>query len=332
MKGLVAILAALLALTACNESKVAPLSSKTSPTASSCPTVYHDLSGRCISQVPDGIYGNSNTIGIRIGNGGAGISGLVGALAQAYLAEYKDDPGISSFSIAWYKTDSTVSLAWLKDGKSDVALTYDEALELQATEGPNAYASERTYIFNDHFYVVGPASNPAGLNGTEQMDIAFTKIMMNGCSKPDSAPACAVFMSRDDLSATNLKEKRVWTGLVPAETLMQTSWYVRHPSFPDVALKYANDQSYYTLTDKGTWLSNRGHTGNLRIFLDGTKPDQNLLLLPAHATIALHKARSSEYPKKFVDWMASPRGQAVIDNFGVSQYGEQLYSPVGPTK
>ncbi len=283
---------------------------------------------------------------IRIANGGAGAAGLIEALAHAYLRTHPRDEHGHPYAIAWYLTDTTFSIAALDQKVVDIGVTYDEKLERKAVA--DGYAARRDLIFMDHFLIVGPRSNPAALARGDDSNAAFLKVADHGCQRPfTGSPAtdCAYFLSRDDKSATEIKERQIF------DTVFATSdrhsnlrdrgyldagkaaWYYLCPKtpqacFPPVALARSNDGRLYTLTDWGTWLANGGLQGklpNLEIYLSGVeRSGQAILLNPANGLLS---AQASPDSKRFYDWLlAADGGQAVIRGFGADRYGQPLYT------
>jgi ABC-type tungstate transport system permease subunit len=297
--------------------------------------------------VDESVYpSNAPDTVIRIANGGAGAAGLIEALAHAYLRSHPKDEHGHPYAIAWYLTDTTFSIAALDQQIVDIAVTYDEKLERKAVA--DGYATRRDLIFMDHFLIVGPRSNPAALARGDDSNAAFLKIADHGCARPFTDPPatdCAYFLSRDDKSATEIKERQIF------DTVFATSdrhsnlrdrgyldggkaaWYYLCPKtpqacFPPVALARSNDGRLYTLTDWGTWLANGGLQGklpNLEIYLSGVeRSGQPILLNPANGLLS---AQASPDSRRFYDWLlAADGGQAVIRGFGADRYGQPLYT------
>lgn len=111
----------------------------------------------------DGGYETAKIHGVRlrIANGGAGQTGLIGAWADRFI-QYMVSKGMSPFQVrsirmyqdlivwtlfgrqvAWYLGDTTDSLALLSSGTVDVALTYNTAAENQVLDLGDAV--ERVY-------------------------------------------------------------------------------------------------------------------------------------------------------------------------------------------
>ena len=284
---------------------------------------------------------------IRIGNGGAGAAGLIEALAHAYLRIHPADEHGHPYAIAWYLTDTTFSIAALNQKVVDIGITYDEKLERKAVA--DGYATRRDFIFMDHFLIVGPQANPAGLAPGDNSNIAFLKIADHGCTRPFTGTPttdCAYFLSRDDQSATEIKERQIFDAVFAASSryanlrnrayldTAKAPWYYLCPKepqacFPPVALARSKDEGLYTLTDWGTWLANGGAQGklsNLKIYVSGLEPNgQPILLNPANGLLSVQATADA---KRFYEWLlAADGGQAVIRTFGTDRYGQPLYTP-----
>jgi ABC-type tungstate transport system permease subunit len=102
-----------------------------------------------------------------------------------------------SVKIGWYLSDTTESLASLAAGSIDIAVTYNKAAEMQSLKtgacvqrkcgflvgGCNWTCSFWLIIlpWQDQFYLVGPRSNPANLDGrTDDVLTMFNKIVIRG--------------------------------------------------------------------------------------------------------------------------------------------------------
>ncbi|KAF8445067.1 hypothetical protein L210DRAFT_3361159, partial [Boletus edulis BED1] len=270
--------------------------------------------------VYDGGLGGKD-IRLRIGNGGAGQSGLIGAWANAFI-QYCNKQSVEPFLVGWYLGDTTQSLSYLATGEIDVAVTYNEAAEMQACKTGSAV--ERVYGFRDHFWLVGPPSDPGKLNSAGGDVVAmFNQIVAQGNADVATPPTDRVpvrFLSRFDKSATNIKESLLFTqiGQVPWAYTYST-WYHQYPRFPLQALAAASALSEYTLTDKGTWLSSpEDVTSALSVFAQGGDINPNdPLLNPAHVILgAKADPANKEIWEKFIEWVKLPNGgQQVISDF-----------------
>ncbi|EOD50714.1 putative extracellular tungstate binding protein [Neofusicoccum parvum UCRNP2] len=273
---------------------------------------------------------NSTTL-LRIGNGGAGQSGLVKGkptLADAFINDSVAN-GTDPFSVAWITSDTTYSIQYLKTGQVDVGITYSPSAEAIAIAQGTA-KSPAHYAFRDHFLIAGPASNPANLpadsNMTATLELmsALHAAAVNA-TEIGAAAAPVRFLSRYDKSATNIKESSLWLGIgqVPWATAYST-WYHQYIAYPVQALEAAVALAEYTLTDRGTWLSLPAEaTEAFRIYKASGDDEDDELLNPAHLLVG-EKARYPDVAQAFAEWLVGPRGQAVVTGF--EKAGQRLYS------
>ncbi|GAW07402.1 extracellular tungstate binding [Lentinula edodes] len=292
----------------------------------------------------NGGYTDAKEIRLRIANGGAGQSGLVGALADAFVKwcvegnkstvedggkeQGSRDTKTSAFLVGWYLGDTTQSLAYLSSGWVDIAFTYNEAAEKAVVRSGKAVV--RKLIFLDHFYLVGPPSNPAGLTSTDLVYDAFAKIVDKGArdalappsSQTKTQPQPTRFLSRFDKSATNIKESGLFIDIGQVPWAHPPSpWYHIYPRFPRESLRAASVLGEYTLTDRGTWLSSeKGVREGLRVFKGEThlgdakdgEEDTRILLNPCNALLG-----------------SSPLDKDIAVEF-MRGDGEMIYSPMDP--
>ncbi len=260
-----------------------------------------------ISVKPKEIYGNEKNIKIRIGNGGAGPTGILRALAEDFLKEKNKDYGI-----AWYQDISVNTLSQLKNKVIDLALVYEKKQGEEAQK--EGWATNYTPIFNDHFLIVGPKKNPAKIEKSDSLGKIFLKIARLG-----DETSAKTFLSRDDNSGTNVKEKSIWQSVKLQPWRDNSPWYFKHSVFPRDALLYANEGELYTITDWGTWLSNKENIASLKIFLSGGKT----LLNPC---FALTGKNLSPEAAEFLEYLKSERAQNLIADFGKEKFGEALFT------
>ncbi|QRV82060.1 tungstate-binding protein [Ceratobasidium sp. AG-Ba] len=284
---------------------------------------------------------------LRISNGGAGLSGLVGNLSNLFIDSQMKAKNPKRFKIEWIKGDTTESLGYLATGQADVGITYNKAAECQAMH--DKVSDRREYGFRDHFYLVGPKANeknnsfnPAGLmpmptDGGKPENILqqMQKIVRTG-NQGNTPPTR--FLSRYDKSATNIKDSELFVsiGQVPWG-LAYSKWYHQYTMYPIDALQAAALLQEYTITDRGTWLStNKSYTDKLTIYNEGGDVNPaDPLLNPA---FFLTSAQSCDDNKKtanaFLDWVISGEGQKAVANFRKPDSTEWLYTsaPTDPNQ
>ena len=133
-------------------------------------------------------------------------------------------------------------------GDADVVFVHDTPSEEKfVAEG--AGVKRHLVMYND-FVLVGPKSDPAGVNGTKDIVAALKKI----------AAAKAPFASRGDDSGTHKAELRLWKTAGVDVKAVGEGWYKETGSGMGPTLNTASGLNAYTLTDRGTWLAfkNRG--------------------------------------------------------------------------
>jgi tungstate transport system substrate-binding protein len=181
--------------------------------------------------------------------------------------------------------------------------------------------NRRDVMYND-FILVGPADDPAGVSGTATAADALAAI----------AAAEAPFASRGDDSGTHTKEMSLWeaAGVTPGP---EGGWYNSLGQGMGETLTFANEAGAYTLTDRGTFLSQRDNLPNLTVVVGGESIEANAdpALLNPYGVIPVNPEKSDaingELAEAFAEWITSPAVQEQIGQFGVDVYGQPLFYP-----
>ncbi len=242
-----------------------------------------------------------------LATGSPGELGLVKALAAAFTPE-------TNTTLVWKKAGSGESLKMLKDKEVDMIMVHAPAAEKKAVQ--EGWATQRTLIGSNEFYLVGPASDPAKIAEAKNVVDAYTRI----------AQAKAKFFSRGDNSGTHKKELSIWekAGIKPGG-----DWYIVTKDFMTATLKRADAENGYFMTDSSTWAAEKKTVPNLKILFRGDKMLVNTyhaLAQPAGATPGAATAAN------FIDFVKSERGQQIIRDYGKEKYGEGLYNDAAYAK
>jgi tungstate transport system substrate-binding protein len=220
------------------------------------------------------------------------------------LPEFKKAAGIDVKVVA-VGTGQAIDIA--RRGDADVLFVHDQAAEEKFVAQGGA-ARRYPVMYND-FVLVGPKSDPTGVKGRDIVE-ALKKI----------AAANAPFVSRGDRSGTNAAEVRYWK---QAGVAGKGSGYRECGCGMGPDLNIASSTNAYTLADRGTWLSFRNR-GDLVILVQGDKR-----LFNQYGVMVVNPQRfphvQAAEAQKFVDWVTSPAGQAVIASYKIN--GEQLFFP-----
>ncbi len=197
-----------------------------------------------------------------------------------------------------------------QEGNADVLLVHAPSSEVDFMNGGNG--KDRLLVMHNDFIIVGPAKDPAGIKGLGPKD-AFVAIYKTG----------ALFVSRGDDSGTYKKEASFWTKaqLDPKGQ----AWFIETGQGMGASLTVASEKQAYILTDRATYLANKDKL-QLEILLEG-----NNALLNVYHVITVNPNKSDkinyEGALTFANFMVAPETQAVIGEFGVQKFGQQLFIP-----
>jgi tungstate transport system substrate-binding protein len=196
-------------------------------------------------------------------------------------------------------------------GDADVVFVHAKAAEEKfLAEG--AGVKRYPVMYND-FVLIGPKSDPAGINGGKDIVAALKVIKEKG----------APFISRGDRSGTHIAELNLWKAAGIDIEKDKGPWYKSIGQGMGAALNTAAASNAYVLSDRGTWLSFK-NPGDLAISIEGDKRLFNqygvMLVNPQK-----HPHVKKELGQAFIDWLVSPEGQKAIADYKIN--GQQLFYP-----
>ena len=255
---------------------------------------------------PEAIYGQGNK-SFKLATGSPGELGLLQALGEAFDKK-------EGARLIWIKAGSGASLNLLKTQQVDMIMVHaPEAVNKAIAEG---WATNRTLVGSNEFYIIGPKNDPANIKTATTGTDAYSKI----------AKVQAKFISRGDKSGTHQKEMDIWkkAGITP-----EGNWYIITNDFMTASLKRANAESAYFMSDSSTWVAEKDVAPNLQILYRGDK-----FLVNTYDALAAPAGKTSDrdIAVKFIQFVASDEGQAIIRNYGKSQYKEPLYNDAAYAK
>lgn len=270
-------------------------------------TIGSDL----ISTTAKEVYGNNiHPIAFCIGNGGAGYTGILKVLCLKFIWSHGGD-----FRITWDANHSRhTQLALLAD-IVQVALTYEPDIEKLA-EQEGWCRRVCAPAFWDHFILVGPNSNPAGVTPGCDSSHALRKI----------AECEALFHTRGDGSATFEKEHKLWKE-AGIDAATSANWLRTHAVPPYPALERAARDGAYLLTDRATFLTAKkdGVIPDLLVYVEGGE----MLLNPCSAVIntKVPDSTSQRLATRFTEWLAEEPAQSILRGYGrVWEHGMPLFT------
>nr|WP_232834693.1 substrate-binding domain-containing protein [Rhodoferax ferrireducens] len=219
------------------------------------------------------------------------------------LPEFKKASGIDVKVVA-LGTGQALDMG--RRGDADVLFVHDQVAEEKIVA--DGFAVKRYPVMYNDFVLIGPAADPAKTRGKDIVE-ALKKLSVAG----------APFISRGDKSGTHAAELRFWklAGLPDNKG----SGYKECGCGMGPALNIASSSGAYVLADRGTWLSFKNR-GDLAVLVEGDTRLFNqygvMLVNPAK-----HPHVKAADGQKFVDWVVSAPGQAVIASYKIA--GEQLF-------
>jgi tungstate transport system substrate-binding protein len=195
-----------------------------------------------------------------------------------------------------------------ENGDVDVLFTHDpDAEEKFVNDGFGI--NKRAVMYND-FIIVGPEEDPAKVKGAKDAAEALEKI----------ASGEFMFISRGDESGTHVKEKKLWAA---ACVTPSGKWYVAAGQGMGAVLVMADEKKAYALTDRGTYLAQKGKI-SLSILCEGDKK-----LLNKYSIMAVNPQKHPHVniagASALVDWFVSSEAQQAIANYKKS--GNALFIP-----
>lgn len=218
-------------------------------------------------------------------------------------------PSVNGYEVTTIAVGTGAALAMGEKGDADVLLVH--APKAEETYMADGRGLDRELVMHNRFIIVGPASDPAHVKGATSAVDAFKRI----------AAAGAPFVSRADDSGTNKKEREFWTaaGVTP-----QGAWYIKSGSGMADTLHIASQKAAYTLTDDGTFLSQRS-TLELTPDLEDAKDLRNVYHVIVVKPIAGREGNLAG-AHAFATYVVSRDGQDLIASFGKERFGRPLFS------
>jgi tungstate transport system substrate-binding protein len=220
------------------------------------------------------------------------------------LPEFKKASGIDVKVVA-LGTGQALDMG--RRGDADVLFVHDQAAEEKIVA--DGFAVRRFPVMYNDFVLIGPAADPAKVKGKDIIE-ALKKV----------AAGNGNFISRGDKSGTHAAELRYWKS---ATVDNKGPGYKECGCGMGPALNMASSLGAYVLADRGTWLSFKNRA-DLAILVEGDNRLFNqygvMLVNPAK-----HPQTKVIEGQKFVDWVVSNAGQAVIASYKIG--GEQLFFP-----
>jgi len=234
-------------------------------------------------------------------------TGLLDYLQPLFL----QDTGIT---LEWTAVGTGEAIAMGASGDVDIILVHAKASEEEFVA--SGAGVERFPVMYNDYIIVGPEAENAYADDLE------------GCLKA-IADGQLPFISRGDDSGTHKAELKLWTAFGIDQTANPN--YIESGQGMGATITMADEQQAYSMTDRGTWLSQKNNADmdiELEIVCQGAKN-----LLNQYGVIAVNPEYhegidiNNEAANAFIEWICSEKVQALIAEFGVEEYGEPLFFP-----
>ena len=243
-------------------------------------------------------------------------------LLEILLPELEKDTGIQVKVIA---KGTGAAIRDGQDGNVDVIFVHAKEREEQfVAEG---FGTQRYAVMHNDFVILGPATDPAGIQGMSDAAAALKKI----------ADAKATFVSRGDDSGTHTKEQALWkaSGVDLKETTQTIvkkgkeakvtfthpngmgQWYQSIGQGMGKALTFADEKQAYLLADRGTYIKYK-YGRDVPLELDVLCQGDPSLANP-YGVIPINPQKHShvkyDLAQEFARWLVSERGQKLIADY-----------------
>lgn len=253
-------------------------------------------------------------------------------LLDVLLPELEKDTGIK------VKVIAKGTGAAIRDGiDGNVDVIFVHAKDREDAFVSDGYGTKRYAVMHNDFIILGPSEDPAAIRGLKDAQAALRRIAQAGAS----------FVSRGDDSGTHTKEQNLWksTGLAMdtrtstivkkgkevniyySQPMDSEKWYLSIGQGMGKAITYAEEKGAYILADRGTYIKYKygRKTGlDLDLLCEGDAGLTNPYgVIPVNPKV--HPHVRFDLAEKFANWLVSPRGQSIIENYRLM--GKQLFHP-----
>ncbi len=247
-------------------------------------------------------------------------TGLLDELKESFESK---NPGTT---VLFISQGTGLAIETARRGDADMILVHSPSQEKGFLE--SGHGVNRKVIAYNFFIIVGPESDPAGINGMNPLD-ALLKLQEEGLN------GNAVWVSRGDNSGTHSKEKWLWgaAGLDLDEITAQestttgTPWYIEAGSGMTATLQLANEKDAYTLTDMATYLKNY-ENGNIELV---KVVDSGRDTLNVYSSIIcnpdVNPDTNYDIALDFTKFLLSDDVQGLLEVYGAEEYGSTLFKP-----
>jgi tungstate transport system substrate-binding protein len=230
--------------------------------------------------------------------------GLVDEMARVFFKE-------TGCTVRCIKTPTGPGLELGQHGMTHITMGHHPGATAKFVQ--EGYAAKTTYLMYNLTIIVGPKEDPAKIEGLTDLKEAHKQIGL----------ARAKYLSRGDGGGMNILEVQIWKdlGVNPAGN---PGYEVSNKFMLDSLLDADRNLQYHML-DSSTWVLHKAKVKNLKVLVKGPKNEYEMCLVSAEKHP--HLKYNYVFAEKFYEFLIGEKGQQIIANFGVKQFGEPIYYP-----
>ena len=232
-------------------------------------------------------------------------------LLDELVSAFKKESGYDVSGVAPLVAGSGQVLELARQGEIDLLITHSpDAEEEFLAEG---HGIDQRPLMENLFIIAGPPDDRAGVENARTLSEAFGRI----------AEGSYAFVSRGDGSGTHARELAIWqeAGIDPRGQ----RWYQESATGQGLNLLIASGKGAYTLVDSATFAVFKERTDLVPHVFEGEMVRNRYSVMRVNPEN--HPDLNVEAALAFADFVTSPQGQLIIQEFGREEYGESLFTP-----
>ncbi|MFW6147310.1 MAG: substrate-binding domain-containing protein [Thermodesulfobacteriota bacterium] len=230
--------------------------------------------------------------------------GLVPELGKVFAKE-------NNCAVRYIKTPTGPGLDLGRAGLTHITMGHNRKATAEFFE--EGYAARRIDLMHNNTVIIGPPDDPAKIAGLTDLKEAHRRIYN----------AKAKYLSRGDGGGMHLVEIKAWKdlGLNPEGN----DWYDVSRAFMLDSMLNSDKNGQYHMLDSTTWAMHKSKCKSSVLLVKGPPNEYEMCLVNVEKNPNLKY--NQDLAEQFYDFAISPRGQKMIADFGVAEYGEALYYP-----
>jgi len=230
--------------------------------------------------------------------------GLVSEMGKVFGKEY-------NCTVRYIKTPTGPGLDLGRHGLAHITMGHNHKATAKFVQ--EGYAAKRVDLMHNYTIIIGPASDPAKIAGLTDLKEAHKRILDTKSN----------YLSRGDGGGMHMLELKVWKDLGTDPS--GNEWYEVSNTFMLQGMLNSDRDGQYHMLDSSTWSMHKSKCKNSKLLVKGAPNEYEMCLVSVEKNPNLKY--NYDLAEKFFEFAISEKGQKLIADFGVAQYGEALYFP-----